>query len=116
VKPALILLLIGLLVTSCHRRDAKLGQQIVGSWKREGEGGFTMTIRPEGGFSSGSSSVAYQGTWRVKNTELVITLTNATGFKQRESVGIVDRMKIVQADDNSLMLEQNGQTIHYERR
>ena len=104
----------GLLVTGCQRRDAKLTQQIAGAWKHEG--GFDMTISPDGSFSSASSNVAYQGTWRVSVDELVVTITNATGTKQHEPVGSVDRMKIVQADESHLTLESSGQTIYYERR
>ncbi len=106
--------LIGLLVAGCQRRDAKLTQQIAGEWKHEG--GFDMTISSDGSFSSGSSDVAYQGTWQVSAGELVATITNATGTKKHEPVGSIDRMKIVQVDKSHLTLESSGQTIDYERR
>ena len=75
-----------------------------------------MTIASDGSFSSGSSSVTYQGTWLVKDDVLVLTVTNATDTKQHEPVGSVDRMKIIQADDGHLTLELDHQTIYYERR
>jgi hypothetical protein len=108
-------ILIGLLVAGCHRREAKLTHQIAGAWNHVG-GGFSMTISSDGSFSSGSSNVAYQGTWLVRDAVLVVTITNATGTKQHEPVGSVDRMKIVQADEGHLTLESSGQTTYYERR
>jgi hypothetical protein len=108
-------ILIGLLATGCHRREAKLAHQIAGAWNHVG-GGFSMTISSDGSFSSGSSNVAYQGTWLVRGAVLVMTVTNATSTKQNEPVGSVDRMKIVQADESHLTFESSGQTIYYERR
>ena len=75
-----------------------------------------MTISSDGSFSSGSSNVAYQGTWLVRDAVLVMTVTKATGTKQHEPVGSVDRMKIVQADESHLILESSGHPIYYERR
>jgi hypothetical protein len=112
---AFTFILIGLLVAGCHRREAKLTDQIVGAWNHV-DGGFSMTISSDGSFSSGSSNVAYQGTWLVGDAVLVMTITNATGTKQHEPVGSVDRMKIVQVDESHLTLEQNDQTIYYKRR
>ena len=114
VRFTLIFILLGLLTIGCHRRDTKLARQIVGAWKHES--GFSMTIASDGSFSSGSSSVTYQGTWLVKDDVLVLTVTNATDTKQHEPVGSVDRMKIIQADDGHLTLELDHQTIYYERR
>ena len=111
---AFTFVLLGLLVAGCHRQDTKLTQQIVGAWKHEG--GFDMSILPDGRFSSGSSSVAYQGTWLVSADELVMTITNATGTKQHEPVGSIDRMKIVQIDKSHLTLESSSQMIYYGRR
>jgi hypothetical protein len=112
---AFTFILIGLLAAGCHRREAKLAHQIAGAWNHVG-GGFSMTISSDGSFSSGSSKVAYQGTWLVRDAVLVMTITNATGTKQHEPVGSVDRMKIVQADESNLTLEQSHQTVYYKRR
>ena len=101
-------------MAGCRRHGAQLSQQIAGTWKHEG--GFGMTISSDGSFSSGSSNVAYQGTWLVKDDVLVMTITNATSTRQHEPVGSVDRMKIVQADDSHLTLESGGQTIYYQRK
>jgi hypothetical protein len=103
-----------LLVAGCHRHDSKPTQQIEGAWKHEG--GFDMTFSPDGSFSSGSSSFAYQGVWQVNADGLVMTITNATGTKPHELAGSVDRMKIIQVDENHLALESSGQTIYYERK
>lgn len=105
--------LLGLLLAGFHR-DANLTQQIAGAWKHEG--GFDVTISPDGSFSSGSSSVSYQGTWQVVADELVITITNVTGTKEHEPGGSVDRMKIVQIDKSHLTLVWSNQTIYFERR
>ena len=107
-------ILLVLLVSGCHRRDAKLDQQIVGTWTNEGH--WSMSFSSDGSFSSGPPSLLYQGTWFTKDGELVSTITNATGTKKHEPVGSIDRLRIVRVDAGKLALSsqlafiEDGQT------
>ena len=110
-------ILLVLLASGCHRRDAKLGQQIVGTWTNEGL--WSMSLSSDGSFSSGSPSVSYQGTWLTKDGELVTTVTNATGTKKHVPVGSIDRSRIVRVDAGQLALSsqlafiEGGQTNYH---
>ncbi len=109
-----------LLVAGCHRNDAKLSRQIVGTWAPGA--GISMAISPDGSFLSAFTKtnlvvvLTYQGTWLVRDGELVMTITNASGTKEHEPVGSIDRMKIVQVDAARLALGMNGQTNYFERK
>ena len=109
------ILALSLLLTACGRRnsqisklsDAQLGRQIAATWTQEG--GQSLTISPDGSFSSSWSSgnkfLKYQGTWLVKDQMLVETVTNASGTMPHYPVGGVERVKIIQVDDSRLAIE-----------
>ena len=77
---------------------------------------YTKTISSDGSFTTRmghrSALVTYQGTWLVKDGELVMTVTDAqgTGRHQPGPVGGVDRSKIIHVDDHQLICESGGST------
>ncbi len=109
--------LLGLLVAGCGGRD-KASQQLVGTWQYEG---FSSTVSADGSFSSSYTStnqavvLVYQGTWLVKDGELVLTITNVIGTKLHMPVGSVDHWKIIEVSGSHLILEQGRMTNYFER-
>jgi len=78
-------------------------------------------MSPDGSFSESfghsNALVTYQGTWLVKDGELVMTVTNAhgTGNHGVEPVGSVDRCKIIHVDEHQFIYEASGHTITLSR-
>ena len=111
------LILLVLLASGCHRRDAKLDQQIVGTWTNEEH--WSVSFSSDGSFSSGSPGLSFQGTWLSRDGELVMTVTNAAGTKKHEPVGSIDRLRIVRVDAGQLALSsqlayiEDGQTNYH---
>ena len=119
-------ILLGLLLTGCGSHDAKLSQQILGTWTK---GPFSWTEPPlysktfaaDGSFTTSightNALVIYQGTWLVKDGELVMTTTNAhgTGNHQPGPWGGVDRVKIIRVDERQLDLEFSNQLFTLSR-
>jgi hypothetical protein len=124
VRFALSFLTLSLLLTACSRPDAKLGRQIAGTWTRQmgnwswtNPAVFTRTISPDGSFSTtigrSNALVTYQGTWLVRDGELVMTVTNAHGTGSHGAaspVGSVDRCKIIHVDAHQFIYESGGLT------
>jgi hypothetical protein len=108
-------ILLCFLLIGCDRRDAKLSQQVLGTWNYAGAARGGMDIASDGHFSSIWTKSEYQGTWVVKEGVLVMTCTNASG-PNREPVGRIERFRIVEVDSSRLALECNGQTNCLERR
>jgi hypothetical protein len=96
-----------------HSSDDKLGKQVTGTWIREGPG--TLTITPDGSFSSVFSmpdhTNIFTGTWQIADGVFLMTLTNASVPQARKLIGGVERYKIVHMDDHKFMYDENGQ-IH----
>jgi len=122
MKHTIVFIFLGLLLTGCGRHDAELQKKMAGSWS----GGvfFKMTLAPDGSYVSewahtnGLTYLTYQGTWAVRDGQLISTLTNciAQDTTNFEAVGSVHRFKIVQADDSSLVYAEGTQTISLKRR
>jgi hypothetical protein len=112
-----ILVLLSLLLTGCDRRDARLRQQIVGTWTNEGSG--MMVITSDGGFSSRWPSHyrtnAYEGIWRIKDGVLFSMVTNASPSELQSPAGDVEGFKIIRVDDHQLIYRFGGQTITLRR-
>jgi hypothetical protein len=108
-----------LVLSGCGRPDAELRGQMVGTWTNQN---FVMTLADDDSFVSGwgttNRKVTYQGTWTVKGGTIVTILTNciAQGTTNIESVGTVDRFKIVQANQNDLVYTKENQTISLKRK
>ena len=122
MRHTVTLLFLGLLLTGCGRHDAQLQKAIAGCWSRGLF--FKMTLSPDGSFVSdcthtnGLTYLTYQGTWSVRDGQLISTITNciAQDTTNFEAVGSVDRSKIVQADDSNLVYVADAQTISLKRR
>ena len=138
-----LLTICGLIVASfCHGQsagitntppsDAELARQITGTWTKDvplnlrtyswtNPVVFSRTISADGSFSEKfghrDSLVSYQGTWLVKDAELVTTVTNAqgTGNHSAGPVGTVDRCQIIHLDDHQLVYRSGGRTNTYTR-
>ena len=121
----LIFILLCLLVTGCYRRDTRLHEEVVGTWKHGDTG--KMTLNSDGSFHTifsytkiGSTSSndtiewAQDGTWDVKDGFFVFTFTNSTARNAPVAVpvGYVSRCKITSVDDHNLIYQgPNGKDV-----
>jgi hypothetical protein len=102
-----VLVMLALLVASCGRHD-KADRQIVGTWQRDGSSDLIITILGDSSFISSFEStnhtvvLTYQGTWQVKDRELMMTITNVVGSIPHESVGSIDRLRIIELDSRHM--------------
>ena len=116
----LTFVLLSLLFIGCSRRDAKLREQITGTWTRDGK--FEMRLLADGSFVSywalSNKSLTYQGTWKIQDGSMVSTLTNciAEGTTNFERVGSVDHFAIIRADLTDLVYSNSGQMISLTRK
>jgi hypothetical protein len=110
-----------------HPSDATLARQITGAWTTDTSKMkafsltdplvYTRTYSPDGSYlfiwGHQSALVTFQGTWLVKDGELVVTFTSShgTGSHQAAPVaGKVDRCKIVHVDKHQFIYEAGGRT------
>jgi hypothetical protein len=92
-----------LLLTSCSRPDAQLGQEIVGTWRHNSPGTpVVMTIGPDGSFSSKlrypSFTMTWSGTWEISNGVFVTTATKSNDVPFH----FVAHCRIVRLDSHDL--------------
>jgi len=113
---SVVLVLLALVVASCGRHD-KAGQQIVGTWQRDGSSDLSVTILGDGSFISDFEStnhavLTYQGTWQLKDRELIMTATNISGSSSylHEPVGSVDRLTIIELDSKHMTVAYQAAT------
>ncbi len=112
---------------SKHPSDAKLARQIAGAWTKDTFNPktfswtdpvvYTNTLSPDGSFSyiwgHKSALVTFQGTWLVKDGELVMTFTNSFGTGSHQAVaatGQVERCKIISVDEHRFIYLAGGRT------
>jgi hypothetical protein len=118
MKFVLPILTLSLLLAGCSRPDEKLGHDITGIWTNSVE---RYTFSPDGSYSlifgPRDDGASYQGTWLVKDGELVTTVTNVqvTGDYKAGPVGFVGRLKILHVDDHAIIYEFGGQRIGLRR-
>ena len=125
-----VIVALSLLLTACRSQDAKVSHGIAGAWEMEVPLKVTTfyswtnpiiyrwSISSNGSFSQSlghvSALVTYQGTWLVKDGELVLTFRNAlgTGSHKDDSaiVGQVHRCKIVHLDDHQFVIRAASHT------
>ncbi len=107
------ILALSLLLTACSQRDTLLGQQIAGTWTREGAS--TVTITPGGGFyvisRKPDHTNFFAGTWQVRGGIFVMTMTNGPAFNGNALAGTIDRYRIIHVDNHQFVCEEEGQTI-----
>ena len=111
-----------LLLTGCSRHDAKLADQVAGTWM---SAHTVWTLSPDGSFHSllaGTNDnvikeAIYDGTWSVQDGFLVTTITKRSSHNLTNlaSIGQVDHQKIVRLDSTSLVLS-DGLTNTYTRK
>src|ERR1035441_7431954 len=109
-------------VTTAPPSDAKLTQQIAGTWTRGPFSWteaplFRRTYSPDGSFTTSightNALVTYKGTWLVKDQALVMTVTNAQGTGNHGTgspVGHVDGGRIIYLDEHQFIYETDGHT------
>jgi len=95
-----------MLLTACHRRDARLREQILGTWYNDHN---EISYLPDGSFHGKFTRVSpdrewtYAGTWDVKNGFLIATLTNSISKNiPNVALGEVDRTEIILMDSRHL--------------
>jgi len=123
MRSALIfIILLGMLVTSCNRRDAKLREKIVGTWPTPPSG--TLTFLSDGSFHFRNEYVTTNatlkwvsdGVWDVKDGFLISTITNsvAENTTEKPTVGHVMHAKINFVDEHNLSYgtEKDGHSYH----
>ena len=113
-------ILLSLLVVGCGNRDAKMREQILGSWN---DG--TITYLPDGSWHFKNQGVvsnvtlkwASDGTWDVKDGILIITTTNSTSENttERPLVGRIDRNTITFLDAHNLCYTNERYGFAYHR-
>jgi len=96
--------------------DAKLGRQIAGTWTNY-DGLYTKIISSDGSFSTivgiPNALSTSQGTWLVKDGELVLTVTNVqliSAHRTFSPMGEIHRTKIVHVDDHQFSYVEAGRT------
>ncbi len=125
-----------IMVAACHAQDAKLRQQVVGSWADVDCGQLIVktSISADGKFRTTCKNrkapdevMYYDGKWSVSNAMLVSTVTNITGasvtttndsgekVSAKIPVGTTDHYKIVKASANELTLSKDGQATSMTR-
>ena len=117
-----IVFALGLLLTGCSRHDAKLADQVAGTWM---SAHTVWTLSPDGSFHShlaGTNAgiikeAVYDGTWSVQDGFLVTTITqrSSQNLTNLASIGQVDHQKIVRLDSTRLVLS-DGLTNTYTRK
>jgi hypothetical protein len=114
-----IFVLLTLLMASCGKHD-KTSQQIIGTWHRDSR--FSMTLSAGGDFLSSFLDtnqivvLIYQGTWRVREGVLMLTITDVSGTLKHETNGSIDRLRIVELDSRHLALDGGYMTNYFERK
>ena len=121
----LAIIILSLLSMACDRDATKLRQQVIGTWTK-GTNSGGITFDSNGVFNSrwvrdstnGQVERIYSGTWKLETNTIVITLTNSIVHNATtvESVGSVDRLRIIQVDSNQITVEGGGMTNSYDRK
>jgi hypothetical protein len=102
-----VIILLGSLAASLGSDDTTT-RQIVGTWQHDSRFSPSMTILADGSFVSSFVStnhtvvLTYQGTWQIKDRELIMTITNVGGSIPHEPVGSIDRLRIIELDSHHM--------------
>jgi hypothetical protein len=113
VKFALLLIAVGLLLTSCSHRDADLSTQIVGTWTNADSG--IMAITSDGRYSSRWASQnhtsVFGGTWKIRNGVLIASATNGGNAHLLSASEGATPCRIVVLGDHQLIYEVDRQRV-----
>ncbi len=104
-----------LAIVGCGQRDTALRQKITGTWGLT-NGYGVVAIAPDGSFLSrftgGTQLWTYEGTWRLKDGQIVITTTKSNSIPCSD----VMLARIIRADGHELVYDLSGQTISLSRK
>ena len=112
-----------LLLTSCGSHDERLAKKMVGTWTTD-HGSDEWLLSSDGSFdqkwSDKTHGLDYKGTWEVRDSFFIFTLTNktATNFEltNMAPIGSVTRLHLVEVDSDHLKFEVGGDTNQWERK
>jgi hypothetical protein len=117
MKHAFAFLALSLLLTACGRNDARLQRQVTGTWVVEVGNNIRSVnlIRPDGsyaakvtGFTNGSV-VMIEGTFRVKNGELIETVTKSS--QTNEKVPFTVHGKIIRLNEHEIVAKWDTKPV-----
>ena len=104
-----------LIVAGCGQRQAALRQKITGTWGLT-NGHGTITIASDGSmishFAANTQTWTYEGTWQLKDDQIVITTTKSNSVPCREA----SSARIIRADGHELVYDLSGQMISLSRK
>ena len=104
----LSIIVVILLVRRRGPTDAAISHKIAGSWVTEA--GTAWHFAQDGSWSHSQSNGAYSGTWQIKDSELILAITNYSGKRSPSPVGGVLHCTIVRVDDKQLV-EDLGEAV-----
>lgn len=135
MKLALTFSALAVLLTACRRHamgddaSAELRRKVVGTWSRykyseSNNYSVTIVMSPGGGYTttftdlrSNGTKFVLEGTWQLANTNMTLTVTNASGDKH-VPIGTVEHAKILRLDEHEIVVEQfddSSETIFLKR-
>jgi hypothetical protein len=113
---------LALIATGCGHRDAKLRQQITGTWPIPPSGSIAFladgTFHFTNSYVSTNTTLTWtsDGTWNVRDGFLITTVTNsmAENTDAKPRVGEISRAKINFVDEHNLAYgdEKHGASYH----
>jgi hypothetical protein len=117
MKYTITLILLSLLLTRCGRRDAKIQQQVTGTWVVHYGGDIRCTniIRPDGGYTAtvtgfpNGSVIRIEGTILARGGDLIETITSDSETNQ--NVPIVVRGHIISLDDHQMITKWDAKQV-----
>ena len=102
-------------IVGCGQRDSALRQKITGTWGLT-NGLGVITIAADGSllfrFTGSTQSWTYEGTWQLKDGQIVITTTKSNSIPCSD----VMLARIIRADGHELVYDLSGQTISLSRK
>jgi hypothetical protein len=117
MRYALIILMLGLLLTACHRSDTRLRGQVIGTWTRDEFS--TMTIALDGSFAiisrENGLTNSFAGTWQINDSIFIMTITNAPAVRGHSLVGGTECYTILAAHEHQLLCAETGQSFTLNR-
>lgn len=117
MKHAFAFIILSLLLTACGRTDVRIQRQVTGTWVVEVGNNIRSVnlIRPDGsyaakvtGFTNGSV-VMIEGTFRVKNGELVETVTKSS--QPNEKVPFTVHGQIIRLNNHEMVAKWDTKPV-----
>jgi hypothetical protein len=126
VKFTPVFIAVSMFLVACGRQngyqelsgDAKIRREIVGTWlAANGVVDFTSDGRSSARFTNGSLELAYETKWEASGGDVITTITKVTGdTTNHESVGAVEKVRIISVDASNLVWDYNGLTMSFKRK